>query len=138
MRFFRTRPSADVSDMQREVAELFVETAAGFGVTFDYSEGSVNELEAWADHLWDPGTRPSEDALDSNSKLIGAYLGEVMIRHVGGHWEAIENPRQIVVVLDSGLEAHVLNKAYKRQVNGRSDSLVEFYKDFKSLATKAE
>ena len=139
MRFFRRRPSpGEVGEMQQEIAALFVETAAGFGVTFDYSEQSVNDLEAWADNLWEPDSRPPEEELDSNSKLMGAYLGEVMIRHVGGHWEYIEKPRQLVVVLDSGLEAHVLNKAYKRQVNGRSDSFVEFYRNFKTLAAEAQ
>ena len=136
MRLFRRQSKDDLASRQRQVAELFVETAYRMGgVTFDYSEASVDGLDAWVDRLWDPqGPPPSEDELDSNTKLIGAYLGEVMIRHGSGHWVWNSDPEQPAVETN-GHVALVVNKAYKRQVNGSGDSIADFYAEFRRRST---
>ena len=138
MRFFRRGPKDDTGEKMRGVAQLFVETAGRYGSTFDYAEETVPLLDDWADRLWDPaGPRPGEAELDSNSRLMGAYLGEVIIRHLGGQWALLSHDgmQQPVVRLSGGQQAWVLNKAYKRQVNGRSDSFEAFYAGARQLAT---
>jgi hypothetical protein len=105
--------------------------------SFDYSESSVAALDEWADRLWDPaGPRPGEAELDSNSKLMGAYLGEVIIRNLGGKWvfKKGEGMAQPAVEMASGQTAWVLNKAYKRQLNGRADAFTDFFLAARRLA----
>ena len=119
-----------------QTARLFTETAMRLGgPVFDYSEESVAQLDDWADQLWDPaGPRPGEAELDSYSKLMGAYLGEVIVRHIGGRWIWAKDPKQPAVELEAGKNALVLNKAYKRQLNGRSDSFADFYAAARQLS----
>lgn len=132
-RLFGQRPKDLLGETQRKIAELFVDTARDIGgLALDYSEASVAELDGWVDRLWDPnGPTPTENQLDSNTKLIGAYLGEIMIRHGGGWWVWNPEPRQPVVETN-GRIAMVLNKVYKRQVNGPADSLADFSAAFRS------
>ena len=136
MRFFRSRPkdeSADLSDKQRNAANLFVETAERLlGVRFDYSEDSALALDPWIDRLWDPARPPSEAELDSNTKLMGAYMGEVILRHGGGQWVWFDG---LPAIERKGKIANVLNKVYKRQVNGPADSLALFYEEFQRLTS---
>ena len=139
MRFFRRQAPADgTADKMHATAELFVETARKFGETaFDFSEQSVKALEEWADHLWDPtGPRPGEAELDSNAKLMGAYLGEVVIRNLGGRWiwAKGDGMAQPAVQLPNGSIAWVLNKAYKRQLDGLTNNLAAFYIGAKRVA----
>lgn len=136
MRFLRRLGRRDdIGDRMRSVAALFVETAERFGITFDYSEASVELLEDWVDHLWGPeGPAPTEAELDSNTKLAGAYLGEVMIRHAGGRWAWASDPHQPAIEMSPGRTALVLNKVYKRQVNGPHESLVDFYAEYRRMS----
>jgi len=134
MRFFRQRNQGDLGETQRQVAALFVETAARYGMSFDYSEAGISDLEDWVDRLWDPnGPRPTEAELDTNTKLVGAYLGEVMIRNIGGEWVMGSDPRQPAVEIKPGRVAFVLNKVYKRQLNGTQESFIDFYHGAKQL-----
>jgi hypothetical protein len=133
MRFFRRRRRPDdLAGKQRQIADLFVNTASQLaGLTFDYSQASVDDLDGWVDRLWDPhGPPPSEAELDSNTKLIGAYLGEVMIRHWGGDWVWNSDPEQPAVETN-GMTVLVLNRAYKRQVNGSQASISDFYAEMR-------
>ena len=133
MKFFHQRTKDDLADRQRKTAELFVKTSRKLaGVEFDYSEDSGLALDPWIDRLWDPSRPPSEAELDSNTKLMGAYLGEVMIRHGGGRWVWSEG---VPAIERQGKIANVVNKVYKRQVNGPADSLEAFYLEFQRLTS---
>lgn len=132
MKLFRGRNNKDLPETQRRVAETFVSTAVNLaGVDFDYSEASVDWLESFVDGLWDPQVTPTEAELDNLTKLMGAYLGEVMIRNVGGTW-AWSQERAMPTIEASRGTAFVLDKVYKRQVVGRQESLIDFYKTFKA------
>ncbi len=135
MRFFRQRDKGGLGEKQHQVAALFVDTAARYGRTFDYSEAGIRDLDDWVDNLWDPsGPRPTEAELDTNTKLVGAYLGEIIIRNIGGQWVMANDPRQPAVEIKPGRVALVLNKVYKRQVNGTQESsLAEFYRGAQQL-----
>jgi hypothetical protein len=136
VKLFRRLGGRDLTVKQRKVSELFLETAKKLGdMTFDYSEQSVEQLESFVDRLWDPNAPPSEAELDSLTKLIGAYLGEVMIRNVGGHWAWSPDRNMPAIETDQGSWAYVLDKVYKRQVAGSEESLVEFYEAFKTRAS---
>ncbi len=129
---FRRQRSDDLGTKQRHVADLFVETARNLAdVHLDYSAGSLDQLEAFVDRLWDPEHPPSEAELDNLTKLMGAYLGEVMIRTVDGRWAWDPEGRIPVIETDRGF-AFVLDKVYKRQVFGADESLVAFYRNFQA------
>jgi len=131
VKFFRGSRNQELSETQLGVAELFVSTASNLGeVDFNYSEASVDRLESFVDRLWDPQAPPSEAELDNLTKLMGAYLGEVMIRNVGGNW-VLNDERRIPTIETPRGTAFVLDKVYKRQVMGPDESLVEFYEAFK-------
>jgi hypothetical protein len=62
-----------------------VQNAAKQGFSLDYSPQSVEVLDDMITAFW--GTDgPSDHAFDDMVKVIGSYLGEVMIRNLGGVW----------------------------------------------------
>jgi hypothetical protein len=104
---------------------------------FDYSEASVGRLDDFAGQLWDPDRPPGEDELDNLTKLMGAYLGEVMIRHVRGRWRWDPDGRIPVIETDPGRLTYVLDKVYKRQVMGKEHDLATYYEEFKGWASRS-
>lgn len=67
---------------------------------------------------------------------FGAYVGEVMIRSAGGSWVTVapDHPLgagwQPLVELLGGTLANPLGKAFKRLMNGDTDSIQFFYRTF--------
>jgi hypothetical protein len=119
----------DLAKKQRQVAELFVKTAGAPDRKFDFSEDSVKRLDDFVDTLWPKP--PSEEELDSLTKLMGAYLGEVMIRTVGGEWRWTDE-RRVPVLANGTTSAFVLDKVYRRQTVGPTESLTAFYDAYRS------
>jgi hypothetical protein len=74
----------------KRLAEEFVALMRGLGWELDFSERSVRTLEEMVEQQledWRPWR--SGKVAKKNlpiASLVGAYLGEVMIRHLGGHW----------------------------------------------------
>jgi hypothetical protein len=73
--------------MQR-LAEQFVESMRDLGWELDYSEESLQTVEDMIDRQfgdWRPWRRGRAAKKNTPiASLVGAYVGEVMIRHVGG------------------------------------------------------
>lgn len=131
-------PSIDAAAWARATARLFVETAERRGFRwFDFSEDSVELLDDFADRLWDPTVQPSDAELDSLTKLMGSYLGQVLVRNSSIRWTWLPDRQLPALLIPPHEVAHVLDKAYKRQVNGRQDSLAAFYKDAKRRASNS-
>jgi hypothetical protein len=63
---------------------------------------------------------------------IGCYLGEVIIRHLGGHWNEEGHPEINEVGAIQAI--YPIEKAQQRFQNGRQDSLAWYYH---SLAKRA-
>ena len=59
--------------------------AQEFGQTLDWRPGSLDDLDAVCRELLSPGPL-SGDRFDLWWKVIGAYLGEVVIRAYAGRW----------------------------------------------------
>lgn len=96
----------------------------------DYSVESLQRLEQFiCEHFEPPGTKPVGETLPVG---IGCYLGEVIIRNLGGHWNEEGKPE----INEIGpIEAiYPIEKAIKRFENGKSDSLSWYYH---SVAKKA-
>jgi hypothetical protein len=124
-------------DMQR-LADDFVRSMRDFEWELDYSEQSIRTLEEMIDRQfadWRPWR--SGKVAKKNlpiASLVGAYLGEVMIRHVGGHWGWMPDFDVAAVQLPSGTWTSPPAKAQKRLLNGKEDDLVLYYEALKSQA----
>jgi hypothetical protein len=123
--------------MQR-LADEFVRSMRDFEWELDYSEQSIRTLEEMIDRQfadWRPWR--SGKVAKKNlpiASLVGAYLGEVMIRHVGGHWGWMPDFDVAAVQLPSGTWTSPPAKAQKRLLNGKEDDLVLYYEALKSQA----
>src|SRR3954451_21755504 len=124
-------------DMKR-LAEQFGASMREFGWNLDFSEQSVQTLEAMVEKQfadWRPW-RKGKVAKKNQSiaSLVGAYLGEVMIREIGGRWGWMPEFDVASVQLPSGTWTSPPAKAQKRFVNGEEDNLVFYYEALKSQA----
>jgi len=123
--------------MKRLAAE-FVDLMRELDWQLDYSEQSIQTLEAMIERQfadWRPWRigKVAKKNLPVAS-LVGAYLGEVMIRNVGGRWGWMPEFDVAAVQLPSGIWTSPPAKAQKRFVNGKEDDLAFYYEALKSEA----
>ncbi len=127
------RPSP-ATDM-KQLADQFVTLMRESGWKLDYSDTSVQTLEEMIDRQfadWRPWRRGRVAKKNVPiASLVGAYLGEVMIRHIGGQWGWMPEFEVAGVQLPSGLWTSPPAKAQKRFVHGREDDLVFYYEALK-------
>ncbi|MFD1136687.1 hypothetical protein [Paenibacillus urinalis] len=133
-----------VADMMKAYAEDAVELAEKLGVKLDYSEDSIMSLEGILQRYHEElprGVRrmfsrgPSEQEKIQMSKAWGGYLGETMIRHLGGEWQrssVSEDTIALVVskVIDGEEYPHEIyppSKVYRRIINGPEDNVWHYY-----------
>ncbi len=117
----------------RDHAELAVRAARDdFDTVLDYSPESLESLDAEIDSLRAGGIDGEEAA--EMLFVFGCYLGEVMVRHLGGAWVPTArsglrgvSPWPMVVVLPDGSSWDAIGKAYKRLELGDSEYLPAFY-----------
>ena len=92
------------------------------GLHLDYTAASIDRLEAFITKQFDP---PDSKYVSENLPIgVGCYVGEVIIRTLGGHWHhnqpEINNLGQVKRIFP-------LQKATKRFQNGPIDSLTTYY-----------
>lgn len=122
----------------KRLADEFVGSMRDLDWELDYSEESVQTLEAMIEGQFEDW-RPwrSGKVAKKNlpvASLVGAYLGELMIRHLGGHWGRMPDFDVAAVQLPSGTWTSPPAKAQKRFLNGKEDDLVFYYQTIKSQA----
>jgi hypothetical protein len=125
-------------DMWR-LAEEFVAAMAELGWSLDFSEQSLATLEEMIDNQfsdWRPWRRGKAAKKNlSIASLVGAYTGEVMVRHLGARWGWMPEFDVAAVQLPSAMWTSPPAKAQKRFVSGKEDDLVAYYQ---ALASTAE
>jgi hypothetical protein len=117
----------------RDHAELAVKVAREeYDTALDYSPESLERLDGEIDSL-------REDGLDGEEAaevlfVFGCYLGEVMVRHLGGSWVPTGrsplkdlSPWPMVVTLRDGSAWDTIGKAYKRLELGDAEFLPAFF-----------
>jgi hypothetical protein len=117
----------------REHAKLAVKLAAEeFGDALDFSPGSLEDVDAEIESVREEGS----SGVDAAEALFvfGCYLGEVMVRNLGGRWLTTArsplkdlSPWPMVVVLPGGSAWDPIGKAYKRLELGDSEYLPAFF-----------
>lgn len=102
------------------------------GVRLDFSPGSLEEVDGQIEALREQGLT-GEDVAELLF-VYGCYLGEVMVRRLGGAWQdtrqsvlAPLSPWPMVVALPGGSTWDVIGKAYKRLELGDSEYLPAFF-----------
>jgi hypothetical protein len=103
-----------------------------YDAELDPSPASLELVDALIDTLREEG-RDGEQAAEALF-VLGCYLGEVMVRQLGGAWVATGrsplrgvSPWPMVVALGDGSAWDVIGKAYRRLELGDSEYLPAFY-----------
>ncbi len=103
-----------------------------YDAELDLSPASLEVADALIDTLREEG-RDGEEAAEALF-VLGCYLGEVMVRTLGGSWVATArsplrgvSPWPMVVALGDGSAWDVIGKAYRRLELGDSEYLPAFY-----------
>ncbi len=117
----------------REHAKIAVTVARDeWETVLDYTPGSLEALDAEIDSLRESGL-DGEDVAEMLF-VFGCYLGEVLVRNLGGAWVATArsalrglSPWPMVVVLPNGSAWDAIGKAYKRLELGDSEFLPAFF-----------
>jgi len=98
----------------------------------DYSPGSLEELDGLVDSLREEGLS-GEDAAETLF-VLGCYLGEVLVRGLGGRWAATPgsalrdlSPWPMVVRLADGSAWDAIGKVFKRLELGDSEYLPAYF-----------
>jgi hypothetical protein len=91
------------------------------GVSLDYTEKSLESVDALlyqiaGDSVVPPKTPEVEEQLWTLAKVYGGYLGEVVIRNLGGAWEMSDKSdgSARVMLRCQGVQMFPLEKVYKR------------------------
>lgn len=93
-------------------------------IQLDYSAESITLLEQFIAANFDPpGSKFVGDSLPAG---VGCYVGEVIIRTLGGQWAPGGLPE--IHQIGSVQKTFPLAKAEKRFQNGPTDSLAHYYK----------
>ncbi|MEV6344070.1 hypothetical protein [Actinoplanes sp. NPDC051851] len=109
-----------------ELAEVFQNGMAAAGTPFGWGSGEATRLDGACDTVLAAG--PSAEVLHSTVMNMGAYLGELLVRHGGGRWVFDVPAGAAVVELPNGLRAFPHNKVAKRlSPEGGAHHLFTFY-----------
>jgi len=117
----------------RDHAQIAVELAhEEYDADLDFSPGSLELVDSLIDSLREEGV-DGEGAAEALF-VLGCYLGEVMVRQLGGAWAPTPrsplrgvSPWPMVVALADGSAWDAIGKAYKRLELGDSEYLPAFF-----------
>lgn len=116
-----------------------VEYAMRLKKNLDYSEESIKKVEEICDLLYTSIPKnflsklfkksPSEETILQMAKMLGGYIGEVIIKHYGGNWtiEDFMNEGNILILNSGDLKTFPVSKVYKRLKNGSGDNVYYYY-----------
>jgi len=126
-----------------------VRQAAAFGVSLDYSEASLEALEQVLSrlHFEVPSPTPSntstedptQQRIDTASRIWGGYLGETIRRLWGGEWgvETYPGTTAPVVTVDvGGAKIFPVMKVYRRLTHG--GNVWQFYQMVREKVSRTE
>lgn len=112
----------------KHYAQIHIDTTKDvFGVELDFEEKSVLELDDLIQKGWPDGVPAM---LDNVVLLIGSFLGEAIIKIIGGEWESTAEGWGIRI---NNATLMVFSKVKKRLLNGMEDSISFYYKSSKKM-----
>jgi hypothetical protein len=103
-----------------------------FDSDLDLTPASLELVDAHIDSLREEGL--DGEGASETLFVLGCYVGEVMVRHLGGAWISTSrsalrgvSPWPMVVALPDGSAWDVIGKAYKRLELGDGEYLPAFF-----------
>lgn len=130
-----------VHDMMVAFSTDAVEQAKELGVELDFSEESMKQLETILERYHASLPRgikklfrkgPTEEQIHQVSMMWGAYLGEVMRKHLGGEWGMSKHFDNAIAFFWKDSEVYPPAKVSKRIVGGDGDNVWVFYQVLKN------
>jgi len=110
-----------ISNVMKAYAQDAERLASEQGISLDYTEESLEHVallvrQVAGDNVLTARTPEEESQLWTLSKTYGGYLGEVVIRNMGGAWELQDNPdgSARLVLRCEGVTMFPAEKVYKR------------------------
>jgi hypothetical protein len=125
-----------LKDWSPEAAETFRDLASDFGVDLDYSPESLREVERFiSENFADRHGRVKRKHRDL-SGATGAYLTEVILRNLGGHWDWEPEWEVAGIRFPDGGFTSPLAKSRKRFEDGPGDEFVSYYQMLAETASE--
>lgn len=118
------------SKLFQDLADQAVELAKRQGVTLDYSNQSIVELEKLLDTMYKQTQNAEipEQKYQDFANVFGAYLGTTLIKNLGrGTWEKEPKTNAWAVKLDT--YTFFPAKVYRRLKNGEAENVVFLYQE---------
>jgi len=133
----------------RDVMEAYAKDAESDarkrGVSLDYSEESLAHvdtiLEAMTpDGVLTPKSTEEEDRLWMLSKMYGGYVGQVVIKQLGGEWQLQDLPSggSRVVLLCRETQAFPPEKVFKRLTKDRFSGVGGYCRALRAIIANSE
>lgn len=127
--------------MSAAAADAVAYAGQQFGIALDYSEESVERVEQLLGKLYDSIPRgflskltkrsPSPKDLERMATMVGAYIGEVVRRNLGGTWKlessAFPGQQMLTFQTEDGIEMWPQVRVSKRLANGPEDNVWHYF-----------
>jgi hypothetical protein len=128
-----TLPYPPTPEHAADLAEVCVDAARKVsGADLDFSPESLSWVESQLDKFVADGC--GEDDIAATLFCFGCYVGEVLIRSLGGHWERTEDSSMagladwpLVTMMENGDGWNPIGKVFKRFNEGQPESIVYFF-----------
>ncbi len=101
------------------------------GIKLDYSPNSLKSVDEIILKFHKAGKKPED--IQRAIIVLGCYVGEVMIRNLGGKWEMPNEKARAIGFIFMGVKTKKENftfpieKSFKRLINGSEDSVFHLY-----------
>jgi hypothetical protein len=124
--------------MQKLADSAVVAARDKFGVSLDFSENSLQQLETLLQQAHEgykkasSGGNPASISIENTVRLWGSYLGEVIRRKWGGDWVVVENN---VFLQVGNRELDPITQVRSQIISGPKYSILGYYDDL-SLGKK--
>jgi hypothetical protein len=118
----------------KAMAETHVESMqSAFGATLCYDEGSIFLLD---DLISRKGITPEDENFHVVIMTVGSYLGETLIRVLGGRWGFDDDLEWVVVVEGEKVSPFML--VIRKFTVAGSPPISEWYEEFKQKVQKGD
>jgi len=128
-------PHETIAELQHAYALDCVDmAAANFDVTLDFSEASVDQVEAIC-ALLHSSPAPPPDVFEQFCKMLGFYVSEVICRHLGatpGIVRDSSGASMFGLSLPDSRLCWPVGRLQNRLVNGSEDDVTHYYRHIKS------
>ncbi len=123
-----TTPSdGQTAEAMRMLAEVFLAGVAARHISLSWGGEDIARLDDICDRRFIPG-QPSVTTRQAASARMGAYLGELLIRNVGGRWVYDDSCQSAAVELPDGRRVFPAARVAQRIAAGRERAIAEFYR----------